>query len=149
MDLLSVAGSLALVFIKIGQQLGGAAFGRETDFIIKVRVIGMPKFYHPVEFYEAFLYLLLFIFLLFLNRKLSGKKRQDGMVFSLFVMGLSVSVFTLEFLKVYRVYLYNLSFRQLLSLILFVITLAYILSRIEILKYFRKAKHEISKSSNG
>ena len=51
LDLFSSGASLALFFIKIGQQLGGAAFGRETDFFLKVRIIGLPKYHHPAELY--------------------------------------------------------------------------------------------------
>lgn len=147
-DILSVAGSLALVFIKIGQQLGGASFGSKTDFFLKVRITGRPGFYHPVELYETIIYLILFIVLIILYRLSRRQKWRDGVIFSVFTISLSLSATLLEFLKVYRVYLYNLSFRQILGIVLLFISSVFIAERIGIIKkilnFFKKQNNEIS-----
>lgn len=147
LDIFSVAGALALVFIKIGQQLGGAAFGRETNSFFKIRIIGRPGFYYPVEFYEAAAYFILFLVLLFLYRKKVRRKWKEGIVFAVFSIVLSIITFALEFLKVNRVYLYSLSFRQILSVIIFVGFLSYLLERLDALKYFKKNKHDLSQKA--
>ena len=139
LDLFSLSGSLALMFIKIGQQLGGAAFGRETEFFLKVRIIGLPKFHHTAEFYEAFFFLLIFLLLIYLYKKAGQKKWPEGLVFSVFSLLLGMQVFALEFLKVYRVYLYGLSFRQLLALGIIALSIANI---IRILNLFKKIYHK-------
>lgn len=143
-DILSVAGSFALVFIKIGQQLGGAAFGSKTDFFLKVRITGRPGFYHPVELYETIIFLILFIVLLILFRLSRKKKWPDGVIFSVFTICLSLTAILLEFLKVYRVYLYNLSFRQILGAVLLFISTVFLAERIGIIKrilnFFKKVK---------
>ena len=147
-DILSLAGTLALIFIKIGQQLGGAAHGTETNSYLKVRIIGRPGFYHPTELYEAFTYLLLFILLLILLRRAWRKKWKEGIIFAIFAFFTGVSIFGLEFLKVHRVYLYGLSFRQILALMIITGSIFLFAGRSEIYKkflnYFKKKKNEVS-----
>lgn len=116
LDLFSVALALGLVLIKIGQQLGGAAFGKETNFFFKIRIVGLPNYHHPVEFYESFLFLFLFIVLYILYDKRQNYKLSEGFIFYLFALFLGIIIFALEFLKVYQVYLYGLSFRHWLAL---------------------------------
>ncbi|OGG02992.1 hypothetical protein A2W14_04420 [Candidatus Gottesmanbacteria bacterium RBG_16_37_8] len=145
LDILSQASALALVLIKIGQQLGGAAFGRETDFFLKIRLVGRPGFYHPTELYEAIIFLVLFIFLIMLNRFLRRRKLKDGIIFCVFAFFLGASVIGLEFLKVHHVYLYGLSFRQILALIIIIGSLTFLADRLNI---FRKILNNFKKSGN-
>src|SRR3989338_11345940 len=118
LDLFSLAGSLALVFTKIGQQLGGAGFGKETDFFLKIRIAGLPKYHHPTEFYESIIYLFIFILLLILYKKYQRDKWPEGLVFCMFTVFAAVTIFSLEFLKVYRVYILGLSVRQILAILI-------------------------------
>lgn len=134
MDIASIAFSLALFFIKIGQQLGGAAFGRETDFFLKIRIVGLPNFHHPAELYEGIIFLLLFILLVILFKMQNRRKWPEGFVFYVFIILTAVTIFSLEFLKVYRVYLYGLSFRQWLSLMVILAVAVPLLGRLRVIK---------------
>ena len=58
LDIFSVAGSVALIFIKLGEQMGGAGFGKMTNSFLGVQIIGQEGRYHPVELYEAGFFLL-------------------------------------------------------------------------------------------
>ena len=115
-DIFTTALSLALIFVKTGQLLGGAAMGRITESIFAVRVVGLVGRRHPVEFYEAFLYLIQFIILLILARKATRRKWPQFTVSLLFVIFTAVNIFVLEFFKEYNIYLYGLSLKQLLTL---------------------------------
>lgn len=134
MDIASIAFSLALFFIKIGQQLGGAAFGRETAFFLKIRIVGLPNFHHPAELYEGIIFLILFILLMVLFRFQNRRKLPEGLVFNVFTIATVLIIFSLEFLKVYRVYLYGLSFRQVLSLMVFLAALIPLSGKLKVIK---------------
>lgn len=141
LDLFSVALSFSLVLIKIGQQFGGAAFGKETNFFLKIRIIGLPNYHHPVELYEAFLFLLLFLVLYLFYYKRHKVKLPDGFIFCLFALFLGFIIFALEFLKVYQVYLYGLSFRQFLALGIVISIFYPLFKRIKSILLVRKNKN--------
>jgi len=130
LDLYSLAASFMLVFAKIGEQLGGATYGRPTTFPIGVGIVGKIGRFHPVELYEALFFLLMAIGFSFLYEKIQKNKWPDGLVFYLFVLGISISVLMLEFFKEYAVYLYGLSFRQWFAVILIVVVAKPLFDRI-------------------
>ena len=145
LDIFSLSTAVSLVLIKIGQQLGGAAFGRETDFFLKIRIVGLPNFHHPAEFYEAFLFFNVFLILVYLYKISLRKKWPEGTVFAVFGLCLGLIVFALEFLKVYRVYLYGLSVRQYLALAMVTLSCTFLIQKLNILnKINRKNENEIS-----
>lgn len=119
LDIFSIAGSFALFFAKIGLQLGGASFGRETDSALGIKIAGMLGRYHPVELYEAFFYLLLGGFLYYLYTKPLKFKHHQGLIFYIFALANFAGIFLLEFFKTYSVYLYGLSLKQAVAAILF------------------------------
>ncbi len=126
LDLLSISTSFFLVFAKIGEQLGGAGFGRETNSFFGVKIIGLTNRRHPAEIYEACAFLLLSIILLVLYNKtqrtqIQKAKFPSGIIFLIFSLCFSLIVFLLEFFKNYPVYLYGLSFRQIIALSIFLI----------------------------
>lgn len=123
LDLFAIPAALALTLAKIGEQLGGAGFGRATQFILGVRLVGLPGRYHPVELYEAVMFFILFIIILILKNKYRSHKWPAGVLFYLFSAGAAFNIFSLEFLKTYHVYLYGLSVRQFLAGIWFIISL--------------------------
>lgn len=143
-DVLSIAGALSLSLIKIGQQLSGAAFGAQTDFFLKVKIAGRPGFYHPAELYESIIYFILFLILFYLYKLGTRKKWDQGIIFSVFAIVMSISTILLEFIKVYHVYLYGLSFRQILGIIIIIESLLFLGVRLKIIKnflnYFKKNK---------
>src|SRR4030043_10754 len=53
LDIFSIAAALAISLGKIGEQLGGAGFGKETASFFGVKIVGLSNFRHPVELYEA------------------------------------------------------------------------------------------------
>lgn len=116
-DLLSITFSYALVLVKIGEQLGGAAFGKMTNFYLAVRIAGQSGRYHPTEFYEALIFLFLGITLTILYKKLRQKKMPDGVYSGFFLTVFSLQTFLLEFIKNSNLYLYGLGFRQIISII--------------------------------
>jgi len=118
LDIFSVAGSFALVFAKLGEQLGGAAFGKITDFALAVNIVGIPGRRHPTELYEAIIFLILSVFIYILYRKTQGTKWPKGLVFCIFTEVVAISVMLLEFLKDYPVYLYGLSIRQIAAAVI-------------------------------
>lgn len=142
LDLFSVAGIVALVFVKIGEQLGGAGFGMETKSILGVRVIGLPGIRQPTELYEAVIYFTLSILLIILyNRSLKNKIPQN-LVTCIFGMSVLLTSFALEFLKVREVYLYSLSLKQVF-LLLGVLAILYptVLKFIEVYKNYISSKN--------
>lgn len=124
-DLFSVAGCFSLVLAKIGLQLAGAGFGREIT----------PGRRHPVELYEAVMLSILSLLLVFIYSKVKRNKYPSGLPALVLGTGLSLIIFLLEFLKVYPVYLYSLSFRQVTAIIIF---LALTIPLIKKLKIIRK-----------
>ncbi|MCL4338180.1 prolipoprotein diacylglyceryl transferase [Patescibacteria group bacterium] len=112
-DLFSLAASFSLVFTKIGEQLGGAGFGKATNFILGVRIIGQSGRHHPVELYEALLILVLSIVLYYIYNRINRKKWPEGIVFLFFTIFIPVIIFLLEFLKDHPLYLYIFSAKQL------------------------------------
>ncbi len=133
-DLFSLSGCFGLFLAKIGEQLGGGGFGKETNFFLGVNIVGIPGRHHPVEFYEAILFLLLTVILYWVFQKVKRNIWPQGTVSCIFGVSLAIIVFILEFLKVYPIYLYHLSVRQLTSIII-LLTLGYpLLKRIKIIK---------------
>lgn len=121
LDLFSLAGSFALILTKIGEQLSGAGFGRETDFFLKIRIVGLSNFHHPTELYEAIAYFIISLMLLFIYKKSQRNKWPHGTTFYVFAFLIGLTIFSLEFLKVFRVYLYGLSLRHILSLLIMLV----------------------------
>lgn len=117
LDIFSIAACLGLVFAKIGQQLGGAGFGRETLGWIAVKIVGLPGRYHPVEFYEAVSFVVLYFLLRWLYRISRQNKWPKGFVATVFALCALLIIFVLEFMKGYTVYLYGLSIRQFAVLV--------------------------------
>lgn len=116
-DIFSVAASLALFFAKIGEQLGGAAFGKETSFILGVKIVGLIGRRHPTELYEAIFYLALFIILTRLYQISLRNKWPEGLIGLILGQSVAASIFLIEFIKVNTIYLYKLSQNQIAALV--------------------------------
>lgn len=120
-DILSIAGSAALFFAKIGEQLGGAAFGKKTDLFMGIKVIGMTGRYFPVEILESLAFFLVTVFLIWYYHKAEKNKWPKGLAFYLFLELAAIIIFLVEYLKVTTVYLYNLSIRQIVTLVIIIV----------------------------
>lgn len=123
LDLFSLSGCFALILAKIGEQLGGAGFGKETQLSWGVKIVGLPGRHHPTELYEASLLFVLFLLLYFVYRRVIQQKYPSLLVFCLFALGLALIIFLLEFLKTYPVYLYGLSLRQFSALAIIILVI--------------------------
>lgn len=134
LDLFSLAGSFALVLAKIGEQLGGASFGRETNFFLGVQVAGSSGRQHPVEFYEAALLILVTYILYQVYKKVIRDKWPQGLVACIFGFSASLIIFLLEFLKARPVYLYGLSLKQIVSVVFLLIIIPSLIKRVKLLK---------------
>ncbi len=130
-DLFALAFSFALVFVKIGEQLSGASFGRETQFFLSVAVAGKVGRYHPAELYEAILIFILSFVLTFIYGKVKRRKYSPSLVTFVFIAIISVIIFALEFLKTNSVYLYVLSIKQIIALIILTVIAFPMLKKIQ------------------
>lgn len=137
LDLFAVAASFALVASKIGEQLGGAGFGKETNFFLGVKIAGLSGRRHPVELYEAVLFLILTVVLIFVYHKIRRNIWPTGLVCHIFAVALAAIIFVLEFLKVYPLYLFGMGVRQVAALIILVAV------GIPFVKKFREAKRKV------
>ncbi len=115
-DVFSLTTCVGLILAKIGEQLGGAGFGKETTRFLGVKIAGLPGYRHPVELYESVILLILAVILFILYDKTKHKKVPTGTVFNIFVLIIAMQTFVLEFLKISDLYLYGLSLRQVISL---------------------------------
>lgn len=137
LDLFSLAGSIALVFAKIGEQLGGAGFGKETNFFLGVNIVGASGRHYPAEFYEALIFLLLFFLLTFVYHKIQKYKWPEGSVFCLFTLITGLTIFLIEFLKVRVIYLGGLSIRQITALVLVILIIWPVIKRLKMINIVR------------
>lgn len=103
LDLTSPFGALAYAVGRLGCFFNGCCIGIKTHSIFGVSFlqsayIPEPKTdtYHPVQLYDSFLNMCLFLFLL----EMSARKKYDGQIFLWYVMAYSVSRFFIDFLRV-------------------------------------------------
>jgi phosphatidylglycerol---prolipoprotein diacylglyceryl transferase len=140
LDIFSIVISSALIFIKIGEQLGGASFGRETKLFTGINILGKVGKFHPVEIYEALGFLIIFLILTILYSFIKRNKWSDGIIFNTFILLSALSVFILEFFKQHSVYLYKLDITQVISFVVIIFALIPVVRNIIIIKLFKKEK---------
>lgn len=130
-DIFSLSFCFAYVLINIGEFLGGASYGKLTKLQWGVNVIGLAGKRHPVELYTAIFFSLLFILLLILRSKLTRYKLERVTTY-IFLWGLGISVFLLEFIKESSLYLYKwINLNQIVALILVVAVSVPLIRRIK------------------
>ncbi|UZO81702.1 prolipoprotein diacylglyceryl transferase [Aquimarina sp. ERC-38] len=98
MDYLSIGIPVGCIFIRLGNFMNSEIYGKPTngDYgVVFMRDDLIPR--HPTQLYEAFLYLLVFITVYFYYQKLRPK--YDGVLFGIFLIGMFVSRFLVEFFK--------------------------------------------------
>lgn len=97
LDRVVITVALAGFFIRLGNLFNSEVIGKATQVpwaFIFTRVDRVPR--HPTQLYEAFAYLIVFVFLLATYRKRSAK-RTAGWALAVFL----ISVFTFRFLAEY------------------------------------------------
>ena len=115
MDRLTIATALGGFFIRMGNLMNSEIYGRPTslpwgfsfvrdnsrvDFVDPNTGDLIGKFLpcHPTQIYEGLSYLLIFIFLFWLNQKY-GHRIKEGVIFGLFLIFVFTARFFIEFLK--------------------------------------------------
>lgn len=103
LDRSCIVGALGGFFIRMGNLFNSEIYGHETSLpwgiVYVLRGETVPK--HPTQLYEAFSYLLIFIFLYrFYNKKTDSKEKlANGYIFSIFLIALFLARFLIEFVK--------------------------------------------------
>lgn len=119
LDIASIGGSLAAIFIRLANFMNSEIIGKVTGSdvgIVFKKVDSIPR--HPGQLYEAFAYFLIFLILFYLYR---NKKESftSGFIFGLFFTLLFISRFIIEFFKENQVSFENdlaLNMGQMLSI---------------------------------
>lgn len=99
LDLIAVAAPLLGVFIRLGNFMNSEIIGIPTTSSLGVifeRVDDIPR--HPAQLYEAFSYLIIFIIMIFLYKKMRHKN-EKGIFFGLVLVLIFVARFLIEFVK--------------------------------------------------
>lgn len=99
LDLIAVAAPLLGVFIRLGNFMNSEIIGIPTTSplgVIFERIDNIPR--HPAQLYEAFSYLIIFLIMIFLYKKMSHKNKK-GFFFGLVLVLIFVARFLIEFVK--------------------------------------------------
>ncbi|MGH1334858.1 MAG: prolipoprotein diacylglyceryl transferase [Aureispira sp.] len=98
----ALVGGLCLASIRLGNFMNGEIAGAPTEVswgMIFPNVDQLPR--HPVQLYGFVVYLSLFFFMLFYNKKLQQRERavQQGHLLGVFLLILGCLRFSMEFIK--------------------------------------------------
>jgi prolipoprotein diacylglyceryl transferase len=99
LDLIAVVAPLGSCFIRLGNLMNSEIIGMPTTkpwAFIFARVDNIPR--HPAQLYEALVYLLIFVIVLFLYKQIR-QKLQNGFFFGLTLTLIFVARFFIEFIK--------------------------------------------------
>ncbi len=108
LDRLAAPGAIAACFIRLGNLVNSEIVGVPTDkpwaFSFKYYINEETNMYdatarHPAQLYEAIAYVLIFVILMYLIRKLNYFKKP-GLVFGWFAVLLFSARFMIEFIKI-------------------------------------------------
>ena len=129
LDRLAISTALFGFFVRMGNFMNSEIIGIPTNVpwaIIFSRIDGLPR--HPVQLYEAFSYLIVFI-ILFSAYKFTDIKNKTGALLGYFLVMIFTARFLLEFVKIKQAAYssdFLLSTGQLLSIPFFVVGLVLI-----------------------
>ncbi|MEN0047372.1 MAG: prolipoprotein diacylglyceryl transferase [Bacteroidota bacterium] len=101
LDQIALVGPLTGAFIRIGNFMNSEILGKPTNGnfgVIFERVDQIPR--HPAQLYEAAVYLLIFVFLQWLNR---NHPKPNGFLFGLVLSLVFSARFFIEFFKINQV----------------------------------------------
>ncbi|WP_203141617.1 prolipoprotein diacylglyceryl transferase [Marinobacter mangrovi] len=101
-DRVSVPAALGAVFVRVANFLNSEIVGIPTSGgwgVVFEAVDKLPR--HPVQLYEAVAYLVVFLILAVLYRRL-GQRTPHGLLFGVFLMLVFSARFALEFYKVHQ-----------------------------------------------
>jgi prolipoprotein diacylglyceryl transferase len=128
-DLVAIVAPLSACFIRMANLMNSEIIGIPTTvswaFIFE-KVDNLPR--HPSQLYEAFTYILIFVFVMLLYLK-KGRELQNGMLFGVSVSLIFLARFFIEFIKEKQVPFENqmkLDMGQLLSIPFILLGLGFI-----------------------
>jgi prolipoprotein diacylglyceryl transferase len=101
LDRIAIAVPIAGAFVRFGNLMNSEIYGHATNLpwgFIFVRA-GETTPAHPTQIYEALAYLLLFALLYYLFFKKDFGIKKPGVIFGIFLIGLFVARFLIEFVK--------------------------------------------------
>jgi prolipoprotein diacylglyceryl transferase len=103
LDRLVVPVALAAVFIRMGNLMNSEIVGKPTDIawgfkFLRASVADPELPRHPTQIYEAFAYLVTFVYLMYMYWKTNARLRK-GLLFGIFLVGIFASRFIIEFMK--------------------------------------------------
>lgn len=123
LDALALALPLAFIPGALGAMLDGAEVGVETKLPWAVRFVGYTGFRHPIGLYETIAFIILTVLVVMLRQRSKKHDWPYGLVGIWFFIFFTLSMFGLEFLKVSKLYLKNLSANQWIIVAVFAETL--------------------------
>lgn len=103
LDKIAIAAPLTGFFIRLGNFMNSEIIGVPTNAewgIIFQKIDNIPR--HPAQLYEAFVYLIIFIGLMFFYRK-NGANKSPGYIFGLSLLLIFSARFFIEFVKINQV----------------------------------------------
>ena len=128
LDLISIYVPIGQAIGRIGCFLNGCCYGKETDFFLGVKFPFLEKKVHPTQLYYSFSYILLFLFIKKISKKL---KNQDGFIFSFYLIGFSFIRYFIDFLRWdLKKTFFGLYLTQLIAIFIFFIDGIFIIFKI-------------------
>jgi len=97
LDLISIPVALGAAFIRIGNFINSELVGKVTGVPWAVNFAGYEGLRHPVQLYQAFGHVVIFVVLLFVLVKI--KNRKEGLIFWSMLFLDSLARFVTEFFK--------------------------------------------------
>ncbi len=122
-DIAGLSLPLGLAFGRVGCFLNGCCYGHFTSLpwgVIFPSLGNLPR--HPTQIYELFYAFAIFVFLWLVRSKI----KEDGALFAIFIFLYSLARFLNEFLRENPDFVLGLSGSQVISVILFLISLIYL-----------------------
>ncbi len=120
LDIIAIPSALGLAFGRIGNFINQEFYGRLTNLPWGIKYDVVEGKRHPSQIYESLKNL--FIFFTLLNFY-QIKKLKRGTIFWLFVLLYSVLRFIIEYFKEQQLYIFNLTYGQLIGIPLFILSL--------------------------
>lgn len=136
MDYLAPIIPLGQAIGRWGNYINIEAYGSETNLPLRMEIIenGVTKYVHPTFLYESICNFILFIIL----TKVSKKRKFTGQIVLLYFIGYSFIRFFIEGLRTDSLMFGDIRISQLLSLIIFVVSLIIYIINIKLGKKSRK-----------
>lgn len=138
LDAFALSFPLALALGRMGALLDGSEVGRLTPFPFGIHYVGHAGLRHPVQLYEIFGLIIIFILLIWLNSRSRSSRSVLSLLGPISVTLASFWFFLLEFIKDGSVYWAGVSPNQWLLVFIFAQSVAMILVRTSIYENIRR-----------